>query len=285
MKNAGISVPFSMHGPHVVALPASAPGVADVELQLKLAPGRRTEGLVENRDSLPTGCVGNIRKEVIHVSLSSPAVEGLGELDPDSCRGVRRVSDVCSFDQTAGLTMERLSARAAFLVVRLYDGGEREASMTSPLVIPIFLDADACPVKDETYRVAQRRQAKVIVVANSFIAVPREPWIERVIVGAELDAADDWIAARAAPSTIVVTADVPLASRCVKAGATVLAPNGRLFTEASIGMDLATRNLMADLRAAGTVTGGPKPFAPRDRSNFLSALDQAILRLQRSASR
>ena len=157
--------------------------------------------------------------------------------------------------------------------------------MTSPLVISIFLDADARPVKDETYRVAQRRHAKVFVVANSFIAVPREPWIERVIVGAELDAADDWIAARAAPFTIVVTADVPLASRCVKAGATVLAPNGRLFTEASIGMDLATRNLMADLRAAGTVTGGPKPFSPRNRSDFLSALDQAILRLQRSAAR
>ncbi|MFC7396819.1 YaiI/YqxD family protein [Chelatococcus sp. GCM10030263] len=156
--------------------------------------------------------------------------------------------------------------------------------MTLPLSISILLDADACPVKDETYRVAQRRQAKVFVVANSGIAVPREPWIERVIVGSGPDAADDWIAARAGPTTVVVTADVPLASRCVKVGATVLGPNGRAFTEDSIGMALATRNLMADLRSAGAVTGGPKPFSARDRSEFLAALDRALLRLQRAAS-
>lgn len=149
--------------------------------------------------------------------------------------------------------------------------------------IVIYVDADACPVKDEIYKVAARRGAHVIVVANSFMVVPREPWIERVIVGAGLDVADNWIAERASPRSVVITADVPLASRCVKAGASVLAPNGRAFTDSSIGMALATRDLMTDLRSAGAITGGPKPFSPRDRSSFLSALDLAILRLQRQS--
>ncbi|KAA0122657.1 YaiI/YqxD family protein [Methylobacterium sp. P1-11] len=146
---------------------------------------------------------------------------------------------------------------------------------------PIYLDADACPVKDETYRVAVRYGLTVHVVANSVLNLPREPWIERVVVGSELDAADDWIAARAGPGTIVLTADVPLAARCVKAGATVLAFTGKPFSESSIGLALATRDLMQSLREAGTITGGPKPFSRADRSAFLSALDRAVNRILR----
>jgi uncharacterized protein YaiI (UPF0178 family) len=148
--------------------------------------------------------------------------------------------------------------------------------------ISIYVDADACPVKPEIYRVAERHRLKVFVVANSFIATPRENWIERVVVEAAPDAADDWIAARAARGAIVVTADVPLASRCIKAGADVIAPVGKAFTDSSIGLSLATRNLFDDLRAQGDIIGGPKPFSPRDRSAFLSALDLAIVRLRRS---
>ena len=158
----------------------------------------------------------------------------------------------------------------------------------SPLSKPIsiYIDADACPVKQEVYRVAERHALKgvalkVYVVSNSPIAVPRDVLIERVVVGAGMDEADNWIAERAGSGDIVITADVPLASRCVKAGAEVIAPNGRAFTEESIGMTLATRNLMDSLRSAGEITSGPKPFAPRDRSEFLSALDRAIVRLIR----
>jgi uncharacterized protein YaiI (UPF0178 family) len=152
--------------------------------------------------------------------------------------------------------------------------------------IAIYIDADACPVKQEVYRVAERHvlkgaALKVFVVSNSPIAVPRDEMIERVVVGGGMDEADNWIAERAGRGDIVITADIPLASRCVKNGATVLAPNGKPFSEESIGMTLATRNLMDSLRSAGAVTGGPKPFAPRDRSNFLSALDQALVRLKR----
>ena len=130
--------------------------------------------------------------------------------------------------------------------------------------IRIYVDADACPVKDEVYRVAARHRLPVVVVAVGFIRVPQDPLIERVAAGAGPDAADDWIAERAGKTDIVITADVPLASRCVKSGATVLAPNGRPFTEDSIGMTLAVRNLMHDLRSAGEVTGGPRPFSPRE---------------------
>ena len=168
--------------------------------------------------------------------------------------------------------------------------------------ITIYVDADACPVKNEVYRVAERHGIKVIVVSNSPIAVPRDPLIERVVVAAGMDAADNWIAERVsgnadaapAPQTvsaakqrafrgdIVITADIPLASRCVKAGAVAIAPTGRVFTEDSMGMTLATRNLMDSLRSAGEITSGPKAFSPRDRSSFLSALDQAIVRLKRA---
>ncbi|MDE2373246.1 MAG: DUF188 domain-containing protein [Hyphomicrobiales bacterium] len=171
--------------------------------------------------------------------------------------------------------------------------------------ISLYIDADACPVKQEIYRVAERHALKgtalkVLVVSNSPIAVPRDvfvggppdakpgttfaggPLIERVVVGSGLDEADNWIAERAGKGDIVITADVPLASRSVKTGATVIAPNGKPFTEDSIGNTLATRNLMDSLRSAGEITSGPKPFAPRDRSAFLSALDQAIVRLKRA---
>ena len=153
--------------------------------------------------------------------------------------------------------------------------------------ISIYIDADACPVKQEIYRVAERHALKgtalnVFVVANSPIAVPRDEFVERVVVGAGMDEADNWIAERARHGDIVITADVPLASRAVKAGAEAIAPNGKRFTADSIGMTLATRNLMDSLRSAGEITSGPKPFSPRDRSAFLSALDQAIVRLTRA---
>jgi len=148
--------------------------------------------------------------------------------------------------------------------------------------VEILVDADACPVKEEIYRVAARYRLKVHVVANSFMAVPSDPLIERVVVSTGFDAADDWIVERAGRGTIVITSDVPLASRCVKAGAEVIAPTGRAFTEASIGMAVATRNLMADLRAMGEAKGGPKPFSRQDRSRFLSALDEAIVRLRQA---
>ena len=152
----------------------------------------------------------------------------------------------------------------------------------TPEPIVILVDADACPVKAEVYRVAERHRTRVFVVSNSFLAVPQDPLIERVVVGSGFDAADDWIAARARRGAVVVTADIPLASRCVKAGAAVIGPTGRPFTEASVGMALATRDLMEDLRASGAVTGGPKPFSAKDRSAFLSALDLAVVRLRRA---
>jgi uncharacterized protein len=157
------------------------------------------------------------------------------------------------------------------------DGARTQASP-----IRIFVDADACPVKQEVYRVAERHRLRVYVVANAPIQVPRDPLVERVTVGSNLDAADNWIAEHADAATIVVTNDIPLASRCVKAGAKVIAANGRAFTESSIGMTLAMRNLMADLREAGEVHGGPPAFSARDRSAFLSELDQTIRRLRRA---
>ncbi len=156
-----------------------------------------------------------------------------------------------------------------------------------PSPITLYIDADACPVKQEAYRVAERfvrrgTALKVVVVSNSPIAVPRDAFVERVVVGAGMDEADDWIAERAHRGDIVVTADVPLAERAVKAGAEAIAPNGKAFTDDAIGMTLATRNLMSDLRSAGAITGGPKPFAAGDRSRFLSALDAALMRLTRA---
>ena len=147
--------------------------------------------------------------------------------------------------------------------------------------IEILIDADACPVKAEVYRVAERYGLAVQVVANAWIAVPKHPKVHRVVVGSGFDAADDWIAQRARAGTIVVTSDLPLADRCLKAGAEVIAPDGRRMTMSSIGAALATRALMQDLRALGEVSGGPKSFSPRQRSTFLSALDEAVNRLKR----
>ena len=145
----------------------------------------------------------------------------------------------------------------------------------------IYIDADACPVKPEIYRVAERYGLGVNVVSNSYINVPRDPRIERVVVSDSFDAADNWIAERAGPGDIVVTADTPLADRCLKAGAEVIGSTGVPFTTSSIGMAMANRELLSNLRAMGEVTGGPKPMTQRDRSRFLSALDETIQRLRR----
>jgi uncharacterized protein YaiI (UPF0178 family) len=147
--------------------------------------------------------------------------------------------------------------------------------------ISIYVDADACPVKAEIYRVAERYGLKVYVVANSFINVPRDPRVERVVVNDSFDAADDWIAERAGATDIVVTADIPLADRSLKNGATVIGSTGVPFTSASIGMAMANRELLSNLRAMGEVTGGPRPMTQRDRSRFLSSLDEAVNRLRR----
>lgn len=151
----------------------------------------------------------------------------------------------------------------------------------TPAAPQIYVDADACPVKDEAIRVAERHGLVVTFVSNGGLRPSRDPMIRNVVVSKGADAADDWIAEQAKANDIVITADIPLASRCVKAGAEVIAPNGKPFTEQSIGMTLAVRNLMTDLRSSGEVTGGPRSFAPRDRSAFLSALDQTIRRIQR----
>ncbi len=147
----------------------------------------------------------------------------------------------------------------------------------------ILVDADACPVKEEIYKVAFRTEAPVTVVANQRIRVPDHPLIERVTVGDAMDAADDWIAAAATRDTIVITADILLADRCIKAGASVIAPTGKPFTEDSIGAAIATRAILADLRAGagGDTIGGPAPFRKEDRSRFLSSLDEAIVRHRR----
>jgi len=145
----------------------------------------------------------------------------------------------------------------------------------------ILVDADACPVKEEVYRVAFRHGARVAVVSNSRLRVPEHPLIERVVVSGGFDAADDWIAEAADARAIVITADIVLADRCLKAGATVIGSTGKPFTTSSIGAAIATRAIMADLRAGGDAIGGPAPFAKADRSRFLSALDEALVRLKR----
>ncbi len=145
----------------------------------------------------------------------------------------------------------------------------------------ILVDADACPVKEEIYKVAFRREVPVAVVSNMRLRVPEHPLIERIVVSDAFDAADDWIAEAAGPLSVAVTADILLADRCLKAGATVLGPTGKPFTPASIGGAIATRAIMADLRAGGDIIGGPAPFAKADRSRFLQALDEALVRLGR----
>ncbi|MFN3818239.1 YaiI/YqxD family protein [Blastomonas sp.] len=147
----------------------------------------------------------------------------------------------------------------------------------------ILVDADACPVKDEIYKVALRHAVPVMIVSNSPIRVPDHPLIGRTVVSDGFDAADDWIAERADPRTVVVTADILLADRCIKLGAVVLAPSGKPFTANSIGSAVATRAIMADLRAGGDIVGGPAPFSKADRSRFLQTLDETLVRLKRAA--
>jgi uncharacterized protein YaiI (UPF0178 family) len=152
--------------------------------------------------------------------------------------------------------------------------------VTGPNPIRILVDADACPVKEEIYKVAWRRGVAVKVVSNQRIRVPEHELIERVVVSDAFDAADDWIAGQADERAVVVTGDILLADRCLKKGAAVIGHNGKPFTTASIGGAIAARAIMADLRVgADAITGGPPPFAKADRSRFLQAVDAALVRL------
>lgn len=148
--------------------------------------------------------------------------------------------------------------------------------------VAILVDADACPVKEEVYRVAYRLNVPVTIVSNAHLRVPQHPLIARVVVNDGFDAADDWIVAHASDATVIVTADILLADRCLKLGATVISPAGKPFTTSSIGNAVAVRAIMADLRAGGDRIGGPPPFSKEDRSRFLSALDQALGKLLRA---
>ena len=148
----------------------------------------------------------------------------------------------------------------------------------------IYVDADACPVKEEVYKVARRLGLDVHVVANSFIRTPAEPRIRFVLVESGPDAADDWIAERAGRGDVVVTNDIPLAARALEKGAEALSPTAKVFTTDMIGAALATRGLMEHLRSFGDVTSGPAPFTQKDRSAFLSALDAALTRARRKSS-
>ena len=149
--------------------------------------------------------------------------------------------------------------------------------------VQILVDADACPVKEEIYRTAYRHEVPVMIVSNSHFRIPDHPLITRTVVNDAFDAADDWIAEAAGTHTIVITTDILLADRCLKAAATVIAPTGKPFTANSIGGAIATRAIMADLRAGGDAIGGPAPFSKADRSAFLQALDQTLVKLKRTA--
>lgn len=152
-----------------------------------------------------------------------------------------------------------------------------------PTLLHVYVDADACPVKKETFKVAARYGLEVTLVANSWMRVPFEPWIHLQVVEGGLDVADDWIAERAQTDDVVITADIPLANRCLQAGAAVLGTSGRVFTEDNIGDALATRDLLTELRSGGEKTGGPPPITQRDRSLFLQKLDETIQRIRRRA--
>ena len=148
-------------------------------------------------------------------------------------------------------------------------------------MLHIFIDADACPVKQEVYRVAKRYRLDVTLVANSWMRTPNEKWIGLEVVSDRFDAVDDWISQNVQPKDIVITADIVLASRCVKEGARVLGPNGKPFTENNIGQAVAMRGLLSELRGAGEITGGPPPLNKRDRSRFLQKLDEVIQSIRR----
>jgi len=147
-------------------------------------------------------------------------------------------------------------------------------------LLQILVDADACPVKQEIYKVAARHHLPVVLVANSYIAVPAQAGVRMQVVSGDFDAADNWIAEQAQRDDIVVTADIPLAARCLANGAAVIAPTGKPFTEDNIGDALATRELMADARAYG-VRSGPPPFSKRDRSRFMQQMEQTIQAIKR----
>lgn len=149
-------------------------------------------------------------------------------------------------------------------------------------MLDLYVDGDACPVKDEIYRVAERYGLKVFVVANNWMRVPDHPKIELVTVADGLDIADDWIAERAGDGDIAITSDIPLAARCVKNGARAIGPSGQPFTEDSIGDTLATRNLMTELRETGEIRGTGRPFTKQDRSKFLQTLDTTIQAIKRT---
>ncbi len=149
--------------------------------------------------------------------------------------------------------------------------------------LQILVDGDACPVKEEIYRTAYRHEVPVMIVSNSHFRIPDHPLISRTVVSDAFDAADDWIAEAANAKTVVITTDILLADRCLKLGATVIAPTGKPFTANSIGAAIATRAIMADLRAGGDAIGGPAPFSKADRSAFLQALDQALVKLKHTA--
>jgi uncharacterized protein len=148
-------------------------------------------------------------------------------------------------------------------------------------VLDIYIDADACPVKDEVYRVAGRYGLQVTLVANSRMRIPNEAWITLEVVDGGFDAADNWIAEHVQPDDIVITADIPLASRCLKEGARVIGSSGKPFTESNIGQAVATRDLLSELRGAGEITGGPPPLEKSDRSRFLQKLDEAVQAIRR----
>ena len=148
-------------------------------------------------------------------------------------------------------------------------------------MLHIFIDADACPVKEEVYRVARRCQLNVTLVANSWMRIPNDPKIRLQVVSDGFDAADDWIVDTVEAGDIVVTADIPLAARCIKKGASVIGTSGKPFTEESIGQALAQRDLMAELREAGLVSGGPAPLQQHNRSDFLQKLDVMIQAIRR----
>ncbi|MCD6587276.1 MAG: YaiI/YqxD family protein [Candidatus Fermentibacteraceae bacterium] len=149
-------------------------------------------------------------------------------------------------------------------------------------MLHIFVDADACPVKQEVFKVAKRYGLKVTLVSNSWMRIPASSWLDLVVVDKGADVADDWIVEHVGVNDIVISGDIPLASRCIKKGAQVLGNTGRPFTEDNIGNALSLRNLLTDLREQGMVTGGPKPFAKKDRSRFLQALDEMVVKVRRS---
>ncbi|WP_068083832.1 YaiI/YqxD family protein [Polycladidibacter stylochi] len=145
----------------------------------------------------------------------------------------------------------------------------------------IYVDADACPVKEEIYRVAERYNLPVYLVSNSFMRVPRDQEVFFIKVEDGPDVADDWIADTAQQGDVVITQDIPLAHRCLQNSVRVLSPKGKEFDDASIGMALATRDLKEDLRSFGEMTGGPKPFSAKDRSTFLQSLDRVLVSLRK----